>query len=95
MNVTSIRIPKEIERAMRYVSRTEKIEKVQSLRKLAYLGFEYYLAQSYREGKLSLREAAGYLALSLSETLDLFVQMGIKGGVRATDVLLSFQSLER
>ena len=93
MNVTSIRIPKEIERAMQYVSRTEKIEKVQSLRKLAHLGFEYYLARSYQEGKLSLREAAGYLELSLSETLDLFAQMGIKGGVRAADVLTSLQSL--
>ena len=39
MNVTSIRIPNEIDRAMEYVSKAEKIEKVQSLKKLAPISF--------------------------------------------------------
>lgn len=93
MNVTSIRIPNEIDRAMEYVSKAEKIEKVQSLRKLAQIGFEYYLARAYQAGKLSLREAARYLHLTLSQTIDLFAEMGIKGGVRGHDVLTSLKSL--
>lgn len=94
MNVTSIRISVEMQRAMEYVSRVEKIEKVQSLRKLAQVGFEYYLAQAYQAGKLSLREGAGYLNLTLSQTIDLFAEMGIKGGVRSHDVLASLDSIK-
>lgn len=93
MNVTSIRIPKEIDEAMKYVSKAEKIEKVHSLRKLALIGFEYYLAKSYQAGKLSLREAAEHLNLTLSETIDLFSEMGIKGGIRTNDVLSSLRSI--
>jgi len=37
-----MRIPEDIDQAINYVSQLEKIEKTQSLRKLARLGFEYY-----------------------------------------------------
>ncbi len=42
MKVKSIRIPDDIDQAINYVSQLEKIEKTQSLRKLARIGFEYY-----------------------------------------------------
>ena len=45
MKVKSMRIPDDIDQAIDYVSQTEKIEKAQSLRKLARLGFEYYVAK--------------------------------------------------
>lgn len=95
MNVTSIRIPDKIDRAMKYVAKAEKIEKGASLRKLTQIGFEYYLARAYQAGKLTLREAAHYLGLTLSQTIDLFAEMGIKGGVRGHDVLTSLKSLRR
>ncbi len=71
----------------------EKTEKTQSLRKLARFGFENYVARAYRDGRLSLREAAGLLQLSLSETMDVFEQMGIKGNIGAQEVLSSLESL--
>jgi len=40
MKVRSMRIPEDIEQAIEYVSRIEKVEKAQSLRKLARVGFE-------------------------------------------------------
>jgi len=94
MNVTSIRISREIQKAMDYVSKAEKIEKVQSLRKLAQIGFEAYLAKAYQAGKISIREAGRYLNLSLSETMDLFADLGIKGNVLAKNVLDSLKSLQ-
>lgn len=94
MNVTSIRIPKELEKAMEYVSKTEKIEKVNSLRKLAQIGFEFYLAKAYESGKLSLREASHYLKLPPSQTLEVFFEMGVRGGIRASDVTASVKSVE-
>jgi phosphoribosyl-ATP pyrophosphohydrolase len=87
MNVKSIRIPEEIERAIDYVARSEKLEKNSSLRKLTRLGFEVYMAKSYERGKLTLREAADLLNLTLTETIDLFGEMGVKGNISVKDVM--------
>ena len=93
MKVKSIRIPEEIDKAIDYVARSEKLEKTSSLRKLTRMGFEYYVAKSYESGKLTLREAAALLNLTLSEAIDLFNEMGCKGNIRAKDVLESLKSL--
>lgn len=69
------------------MARSEKLEKAQSLRKLMRLGFEYYIAKSYESGKLTLREAAKLLNLTISETLDLLLEMGVNGNIRAKDVI--------
>ncbi|MGD0663469.1 MAG: hypothetical protein ABSD38_35965 [Syntrophorhabdales bacterium] len=87
MNVKSIRIPEEIERAIDYVARSEKLEKNSSLRKLTRLGFEVYVAKSYERGKLTLREATDLLNLTLTETIDLFGEMGVKGNISAKDLM--------
>lgn len=92
MKVRSMRIPEDIEQAIKYVSETEKIEKSQSLRKLTRLGFEYYIAKNYREGRITLRDASALLKLTLSETIDLLAEMGVKGNIRASDVLSSLDT---
>ena len=93
MKVKSIRIPEDIDKAVDYVARSEKLEKTQSIRKLTRLGFEVYVAKSYEKGKLTLREAATLLNLTLSETIDLLSEMGVKGNIRAKDVMESLKSL--
>lgn len=92
MKVKSIRIPDDIDQAINYVSQLEKIEKTQSLRKLTKIGFEYYVAKSYKEGRITLRDAADLLKLSLSETIDLLAEMGVKGNIRAADVYASLMT---
>ena len=92
MKVKSMRIPEDIEHAIQYVSKVEKIEKAQSLRKLARVGFEYYVVKAYSDGKITLREASDLLTLTLSETIDLLANMGIKGNIRAKDVLASLSA---
>ena len=87
-----MRIPDDIDQAINYVSQSEKIEKPQSLRKLARLGFEYYVAKSYKEGRITLRDASDLLKLSLSETMDLLAEMGVKGNIRAADVYASLST---
>ena len=89
MTVKSLRIPEDMEKAIEYVAKSEKIEKSQSLRKLTRIGFECYVAKSYEQGKLTLREAARLLRLTLSETLDLLVEMGVRGNIRSSEVLES------
>ena len=92
MKVRSMRIPEDIEQALTYVSQSDKILKTQSLRKLTRLGFECYVAKSYREGKITLRGASELLKLTLSETIDLLSEMGVKGNIRASDVLASLNT---
>jgi len=92
MKVKSIRIPDDIDQAINYVSQLEKIEKTQSLRKLTRIGFEYYVAKNYKEGKITLRDASDLLKLSLSEAMDLLAEMGVKGNIRAADVYASLMT---
>jgi len=87
-----MRIPDDIDQAINYVSQLEKIEKTQSLRKLARIGFEYYIAKSYKEGRITLRDASDLLRLSMSETMDLLAEMGVKGNIRAADVYASLMT---
>ncbi len=93
MKVKSIRIPEEIDRAVDYVARSEKIEKITSIRKLTRMGFELYVAKSYERGKISLREASKLLNLSLSETIDVLMETGVKGNIRVRDVMDSLKTV--
>lgn len=93
MKVRSIRIPEDIDKAIEYVARLEKLKKTQSIRKLTKLGFEFYTAKSYEKGKLTLREAAELLNLTLSETIDLLSEMGVRGNIRVKDVMKSFKTM--
>jgi predicted HTH domain antitoxin len=93
MKVKSIRIPEEIDRAVDYVARSEKIEKTSSIRKLTRMGFELYVAKAYERGKISLREASKLLNLSLSETIDLLMETGVKGNIRVKDVMDSLKTV--
>ena len=93
MKVKSLRIPEEIDQAIDYVARSEKLEKTSSLRKLTKMGFEVYVAKLYERGKLTLREAANLLHLNLMETIDLLSEMGVKGNIKAKDVMESLKAL--
>ena len=93
MKVRSMRIPEDIDQAIEYVSKVEKIEKAQSLRKLARVGFESYIGKEYRDGKITLREASKLLNLTLSETIDLLGEIAVSGNIHTKDVLASLNSL--
>jgi predicted HTH domain antitoxin len=93
MKVKSIRIPQDIEHAVDFLSRIEKIDSTQSFRKLARIGFETYIANLYQNGKLSIREVSTELGVSISEAIDMLSEKGVKGNMKATDVLQSIHSL--
>jgi predicted HTH domain antitoxin len=93
MAVKSIKIPEELEQAIDYVARAEKIGKANSFRKLTRMGFGLYVAKSYERGKISLREASKLLNLTLSETIDLLMETGVKGNIRVKDVMDSLKTL--
>ena len=92
MKTKSIRIPDELIDAVKLVEKKEHIEEATAIRKLMRVGFESYVADLYRRGQITLREAAKRLNLTLSETMDAFLDAGIGGNLEASDVAASIDA---
>ena len=91
MKTKSIRIPKDMMAAIELVEKEEKIEESTAMRKLMRIGFETYIGNLYKQGKVTLREASRLLKLNQIETMNLFLDAGIKGNLDASDVLASME----
>lgn len=91
MKTKSLRIPKEMMSAIKLVEKEEKIEESTAMRKLMRIGFETYVANLYKHGKVTLREAAKILNLNQIEAMNIFLDAGIKGNLDASDVMLSLK----
>jgi hypothetical protein len=91
MKTKSLRIPKEMVAALDLVEKEEKIEEATAMRKLMKIGFETYVGNLYKQGKVTLREAARLLNLNQIETMNIFLDAGIKGNLDASDVMTSLQ----
>ena len=89
MKTKSIRITEDMISAVELVKKEEKIEEATAMRKLMKIGFETYVGNLYRLGKISLRDAARSLNMNQSETMDVFLDMGIKGNLDTAEVLHS------
>ncbi len=89
MKTKTIRIPKDLADAIAVVEREEKIEESTAMRKLLRIGFETYVGNLYKDGKITLRKAARLLRLNQIETMNVFLDAGIKGNLEASDVLVS------
>ncbi|HSF19467.1 MAG TPA: hypothetical protein VLK65_28345 [Vicinamibacteria bacterium] len=95
MKTKSIRIPKEMAEAIAVVEKEEQIEESTAMRKLIRMGFETYVGNLYRDGRITLRRASQLLRRSQSEVMDLFMDAGIKGNLQASDVLASLDRFAR
>ena len=91
MKTKSIRIPKDMMAAIEIVEKEEKIEESTAMRKLIRIGFETYIGNLYKQGKVTLRQAAKLLNLNQIEAMNLFLDAGIKGNLDASDVLVSLE----
>jgi len=91
MKTKSIRIPKDMMTAIEIVEKEEKIEESTAMRKLIRIGLQTYAGNLYREGKVTLREAARLLGINQIEAMNLFLDSGIKGNLDASDVLTSLE----
>ena len=91
MKTKSLRIPKDMISAIELVEKEEKIEESTAMRKLIRIGFETYVGNLYKQGKVTLREAARLLNVSQIEAMNIFLDAGIKGNLDASDVMLSMK----
>ncbi len=95
MNVRSLRIPEQLEKALQLVEDEERIEEASAMRKLMVMGFDSYLSALYREGRLGLRDVARHLKIPLAEAMDRMAELGVGGNLGAADVLPALQRFDR
>jgi hypothetical protein len=93
MKTRTLRLPEDLAEAVRQVGTAEKIEESAAMRKLLRMGYELFLTDEYRAGRISLRSAAHRIGLSMSEAMDVFRRLGVSGNVSADDTLQSLESL--
>jgi len=91
MKTKSLRIPKDMVSAIELVEKEEKIEESTAMRKLMRIGFETDIGNLYKQGKVTLREAARLLNVSQIEAINIFLDACIKGNLDASDVMLSLK----
>jgi len=91
MKTKSIRMPDELLDAVALVEKEEKIEETTAIRKLIAIGFETYVTERYRSGKISLAVASRLLGLNQIETLNLFSEHGVKGNLGTDDIMDSLK----
>jgi hypothetical protein len=79
--------------AVHELGQAEQIEEATAMRKLLRMGYGLFLADQYRGGRLTLREVARRMDLSLSETLEALQRLGVTGNTGADDTLASWLSI--
>ncbi len=94
MKAKTLRVPEGLRGAVQDLSSAEHIEESAAMRKLMYMGYGVFLATQYRYGRLSLRDVAQRLDLSLSEALERLQPLGVSGNTGADDTLASLRSLQ-
>ena len=79
--VKSLRIPPDLLKAIRYRARRERLDESTAIRQLIALGATEYAVGFYRDGKVTLNEAAGVAGVSPREMIELLWDHGVRGNV--------------
>lgn len=95
MITKSIRMPDDLLNAITIVEKEEKIEETTAIRKLIKIGYETYISDLYKAGKLSLADISRLLDISQIEALELLLNRGVKGNLDATDVMHSLEKFTK
>lgn len=95
MITKSIRMPDDLLDAITVVEKEEKIEETTAIRKLIKIGYETYISDLYKSGKLSLADVARQLDISQIEALELLLNRGVKGNLEAADIVNSLEKFAK
>lgn len=82
--VRSLRIPEDLLKAVHYVAHREHLDESTATRQLIALGAVEYAVRLYRDGKITLNEAAELAGATPREMIDTLLDHGVKGNVTAS-----------
>ena len=91
MSVISLRLKEREIKRINELSKMVHKDKSTVARELIEYGWEFLMIKLYREGKLSLSTLAIRLELSVSETIDLLTEFGVKSPIDYDDYLKGFE----
>jgi hypothetical protein len=95
MITKSIRMPDDLLEAITIVEKEEKIEETTAIRKLIKIGYETYIGDLYKAGKMTLADISRYLGINQIEALELLHSRGVKGNLDAADILHSLEKFTK
>jgi len=75
-------LPKELFKVIEHRARQEKIDESTAIRQLLALGAEGYAVELFRQGKVTLNEAAELAGVTVRQMIDLLQRHGVRGNVR-------------
>jgi len=78
----TVRLPEELYKAVEHRARLEKVDESAAIRQLLALGAEGYAVDLFREGKITLNEAAELAGVTLRRMIDLLQEHGVRGNVK-------------
>ena len=81
-SVKTVRLPKNLAKAILHRVRTEKVDESTAIRQLLALGIEDYAVKLYREGRVTLSEASTLASMNPREMIDVLLAHGVKGNIR-------------
>jgi len=79
--VKGLRIPESLLKTVRELARRERLDESTAIWKLIAMGATEYAVQLYREGKVTLREAAAMADTTVREMIEILLEHGVKGNV--------------
>ena len=81
--VKSVRIPEDLLKAIKHRARRERLDESTAIRQLIALGATEYAVRLYRDGKVTLNEAAEVAGVRPREMLEVLLDRGVQGNVTA------------
>jgi len=78
----TVRLPRKLLRAIHHKAESEEINESAAIRRLLTLGAEDYAIELFREGKVTLNEAAELAGVTLRQMVDSLHRHGVRGNVR-------------
>jgi hypothetical protein len=79
--VKSLRLTEALLKSIRYLARRERLDESTAIRQLIGLGTADYAVRLYREGKITLNEAAELASVTPREVIEILLDHGVKGNV--------------
>jgi len=95
MAIKTIRLPEELLRAVRKRAKIEGLDESTTIRQLIDQGVKDYCVKLYREGRLTLGEAAEFANVNVREMLDILLDHGVTGNVRLDQQKKSIELVSR
>lgn len=88
------RLPPSIVKGIRYRTRKEGVDESTALRQLLRYGLQEYAIRLYKQGQISLREAANLGNVSVRDMIDILAEHGVKGNIQYDTQIKSLEIIK-